>query len=235
MTLQEVMAELASMGDDNTKKVLTRHGAREPFYGVKVQDLKKIQKRVKKDYPLSMQLFNTGNSDAMYLAGLIADEQKMTKEDLNRWAEGAYWYYLSEYTVAWIAAESRYGWELATEWINSQKENIASTGWATLSSLVAIRDDSDLDLKRLESLLDRVAKELLDAPNRIRYTMNGFVIACGSYVPALTEKAKRIAGAVGVVSVDMGGTACKVPDAVNTIEKVEQKGRLGKKKKTARC
>ena len=39
-------------------------------------------------------------------------------------------------TVSWVAAESRYGWDLALEWIESKKEIGAATGWATLSSLV---------------------------------------------------------------------------------------------------
>ena len=91
LTVEEVMSSLEQMGSEQTKKVLTKHGAREPFYGVKVGDLKKIQKKVKKDYTLSKALFDTGNSDAMYLAGLIADEKLMTKSDLQSWAEKAYW------------------------------------------------------------------------------------------------------------------------------------------------
>ena len=47
--------------------------------------LKKIQKRVKKDYRLALDLYDTGIYDAMYLAGLIADDAKMTKKDLERW------------------------------------------------------------------------------------------------------------------------------------------------------
>ena len=43
-----------------------------------------IQKKVKKDYQLAKDLYATGNADAMYLAGLIADEDKMTKKDLKK-------------------------------------------------------------------------------------------------------------------------------------------------------
>ena len=47
MTADEVVKELRSMGSESIKKVLLKHGAKEPFYGVKIEDLKKIQKRVK--------------------------------------------------------------------------------------------------------------------------------------------------------------------------------------------
>ena len=117
MTKSEVIEELKNYGNETTKRIFINHGAREPFFGVKVQDLKKIVKKIRKDYKLSLELYDTGNSDAMYLAGLIADERAMTKLDLQKWVKGAYWYMISDYTVPWIAAESNFGEELALEWI----------------------------------------------------------------------------------------------------------------------
>jgi 3-methyladenine DNA glycosylase AlkD len=235
MTAREVLAELARLGSESIKKTLMKHGAKEPFYGVKVEDLKKIQKRIKTDYALSLALYDTGNSDAMYLAGLIADPAKMTKADLRKWVKGAYWHMLSEYTVPWVAAESRYGAELAREWVDSPKEPIAAAGWSTFSSLVAIKPDGELDLVEVEKLLGRVEREVPGAANRVRYTMNGYVIAVGSYVVPLVGRAKAAAKAIGTVSVDMHGTACQVPDAAAYIAKVEAAGRQGKKRKTAMC
>jgi 3-methyladenine DNA glycosylase AlkD len=100
MTVEEVLDQLEKFGDDRTKNTLMIHGAREPLFGVKVADLKKILKQTKKNHELSLGLYATGNSDAMYLAGLMADEKQLTKEQLTDWVEKAYWSYLSEYTVA---------------------------------------------------------------------------------------------------------------------------------------
>jgi 3-methyladenine DNA glycosylase AlkD len=235
MTIREIMQQLENLGCATTKNTLMRHGACEPFFGVKVGDLKPIQKKIKKNYSLAKELYATGNSDAMYLAGLIADEKAMTKADLQLWAEQAYWYMISEYTVAWVASESSYGFELAKEWIESDNEKLATTGWATLSSLASIKQDSDLDLDYLTQQLNLVAQTIHNSPNRVRHTMNGFVIAMGCFVPALTDKAKEVAQTIGKVQVDMGGTACKTPEAYSYINKVEKMGRAGKKKKTARC
>lgn len=235
MTTTEIIQELQSMGSEQTKKTFMRHGAREPFYGVKVGDMKKIVKRVKKNHELSLALYDTGISDAMYLAGLIADEKKITRQDLQHWADNATWYMISEFTVAWVASESPYGWELGLEWIESDNENIATSGWSTLSNWVILRPDAELDLKKLEQLLDRVAATLQTAPNRVRYVMNGFVIACGISVVPLSEKAIETAHKVGEVHVDMGDTACQVPAAVAYIQKARDMGRFGYKKKMARC
>jgi len=235
MTIDEILEELRSMGSESIKKIYLRHGACEPFFGVKVGDMKKIVKQVKKDHALSLALFDTGNSDAMYLAGLIADEKKISKDELRHWAEKATWHMVSEYTVAWIASESPYGWELGLEWIESDSEKIASAGWSALASLVTIRPDTELDLKHLEKLLDRVAATIHTAPNRVRYVMNNFVIAVGASVVPLSEKAVETAKKMGEIHVYMGETSCEVPAAVGYIEKIREKGRLGHKKKMARC
>jgi 3-methyladenine DNA glycosylase AlkD len=235
MTAKQIVKELKSLGNDSYKRILFNHGIQEPCYGVKIEELKKIQKRIKKDYQLALDLYDTGIYDAMYLAGLIADDAKMTRKDLQRWVEKANGAMTCEYTVPWVASESPHGQDVALEWIDSKKERVAAAGWATLSSLVAIRDDSEIDMAELKKLLERVQKTIHDQPNRVRYTMNGFVIAVGSYVKALTALALQTASKIGAVSVEMGGTACKVPDATGYIKKVQARGAIGKKRKTAKC
>jgi len=235
MTLEEVMADLRAHGSEQTKKTLMRHGAREPLFGVKIEHLKTIVKRVKKDHALALALYDTGNSDAMYLAALVCDPAKLTKTQLNKWVKGAYWHMLSCYTVAWAAAESRFGRELALEWIESPKEQTVSAGWCTYASLLSIRPDEELDHDEIVELLERIESDIATAPNRVKYVMNGFVIAVGSYVPALTAKVKATAKAVGKVTVDMGDTDCKVPDAGAYIDKMIAMGKQGKKRKTVMC
>ena len=235
MTAKEVLKQLEAFGDPQTKKTLLRHGAKEPFFGVKVADLKTILKKTKKNHELSLELYATGNSDAMYLAGLMADEKQISKAQLEDWLDKAYWYYLSEFTVPWVAAESKYGYELGQKWIKSKEERIAAAGWSTLAYYAAVHPDEDLDLPAYSQLLDTIGDEIHSAENRVRHLMNAFVIAIGTYVKDLTEKSKAIAQKIGQVEVDMGGTACKVPLATDYIQKVIDKGTVGKKRKTARC
>ncbi|MEP6713425.1 MAG: DNA alkylation repair protein [Ferruginibacter sp.] len=235
MTLKEIMSELKSLGNENTKRVLLKHGVKEPFFGVKVEDLKTIQKKIKTDYTLSNELYFTNNADAMYLAGLIADDEKMTKKDLQAWVKLAVSDNISGYTVPWVAAGSKHGFELAMEWINAKEEHIAAAGWSTLSGLVTIKPDSELDLGILKSLVDRVVKTIHTSKNRERKTMNGFIIAAGTYVQDLTKYAVAAAVKIGAVSIDNNGTACKTPDAAEYIKKATGKKLPGSKKKTLKC
>lgn len=230
-----IVEELRALGSESVKRTLMKHGAREPFFGTKIQDMKPIQKRLKKQYQLALDLYATGISDAMYLAGLIADETQMTKADLETWLKGAYWYMLSEYTVPWVAAEGPHGAALAKKWIESKDEKTAACGWTVQANLVAVKPDEELDFDLLATLLDRVGKTIHSAPNRVRGAMNSFVIACGGYLEPLAAHAQAVAKAIGPVEVDMGDTACQVPFAPDYIAKMHARGTLGKKKKTCRC
>ncbi|UVI31577.1 DNA alkylation repair protein [Paenibacillus spongiae] len=235
MTYEEVMQQLENMGTEQTKKTFLRHGASEPLYGVKVGDLKKLVKAVKKDQALALELYDSGISDAMYLAGLTVNPKTMTKERLLDWVRHARWSMLSEYAVAGVAAESPYALELAREWIQAPEETIAACGWNTYANYISITPDERLDLDEISRLLRQVADTIHGEQNRVRYTMNSFVIAIGSYVTALQDEALEAAERIGKVHVNVGQTACKVPPAAEYIHKVEAAGKLGSKRKTCIC
>ena len=117
--------------------------------------------------------------------------------------------------------------------LNSKKENVQSSGWATLANVVALKNDDDLDLNQLKTLLNRAKKDIGTAANRVRYTMNAFIISVGGYVEALTAEAIKIGKSLGHLTINMRGTACKVPYAPDYIQKMIARGY--KKKKEARC
>ena len=234
MTAKEIVAELKQLGTAQTKKMWLTHGAQEPCLGVKIEDMKKIQKRVKMDYQLALDLYDTGIADVMYLAGLIADDAKMTRKDLQKWVENATWGMVAEFTVPWVASGSAHGREMALKWIESKDDAIASAGWQTYSSMVAIKEDADLDLAEIKSLLQRVAKSIHQQPNRVKYVMNSFVIAVACHVKPLHTLAVDTANSIGKVAVDLVG-ACKIPFAPDHIKKFEARSAIGKKRKSPKC
>lgn len=236
LTTKAVLAELQELGKASYKKVMLTHGAKEPIHGVAISELKKIQKRAGgTNHALALELWDSGVYDAMYLAGLLVDDAQMKPKDLQRWLASATSPALAEYTVSWVAGGGPHGWELGRKWIDGKDERTASAGWNTLAGVVAITPDERLDLPALAKLLARVEEEVHTAPNRVRYTMNSFVIALGSYVESMTADALAAGKRIGVVEVDMGGTSCKVPSVSEYIGKVKAKGAIGKKRKALKC
>jgi 3-methyladenine DNA glycosylase AlkD len=235
MTVDSVMTELKKKGSEKTRKIYARHGmATDKMFGVSVADLKVMAKQIKGQQALACELYATNNVDAMYLAGMIADGSQMSRKQLNDWAESASALrMIAEYTVPWVAVENAEAREIAMEWIKSKK--VAASGWCTYSGILATKLDEELDLEEIEKLLGTVAAGINNAQDRERSAMNAFVIAVGTYARPLLKKAKATARQIGEVSVDVGDTSCKVPLASAYIEKIENAGRVGKKRKTIRC
>jgi hypothetical protein len=236
-TVRTILADLEKAADPQTKKTLIRHGTPpDKLFGVKVANLKPIAKKIKGEQQLGLDLYATGNRDAMYLAGLIVDGSQMTVKQLDAWIRQSRGYAgIAESTVVWVAAEHPKAVAIANKWIHSKNDTTAAAGWALYGGCLATRPDEAFDLDEIRDHLDHIVVTIHQAQNRERYEMNQFVIGVGTYVTPLLAEAKAAARKIGVVEVDMGNTACKTPLASEYIAKVEKMGRVGKKRKTLKC
>ena len=235
MNFEIVMQELEALSKERTKKIYVSNGAHEPLFGVATGQMKPIAKKIKKNQPLAEQLYSTGNYDAMYFAGVIADPKAMTESDFNRWIDSAYFYMLSDYVVAVTLAEADIAQEVADQWIASGEELKMSAGWSCYCWLLGNRPDGEFSESKLANMLEIVQNTIHDSPERTKYAMNNFLYTVGvSYLP-LHDKAVEIANAVGPVEVQRDKTKSKVLHASENIQKAVDKGQIGFKRKHVRC
>lgn len=232
---ETVMKELEALGKERTKKSYVSNGANEPVFGVATGAMKPMAKQIKKDQPLAEQLYATGNYDAMYFAGVIADPNEMTAADFERWIDGAYFYMLSDYVVAVTLSESDIAQEVADNWIDSGEELKMSAGWSCYCWLLGNRKDHEFSESKISSMLDKVKNTIHDSPERTKSAMNNFLYTVGiSYVP-LTEKAIEVSKEVGVVEVKRDNKKSSFLNAYESIQKDVEKGRVGFKRRYVRC
>ncbi|MEC0248756.1 DNA alkylation repair protein [Paenibacillus chitinolyticus] len=235
MNFEMVMRELETLGKERTKKIYVSNGAHEPLFGVATGAMKPMAKTIKKNQPLAEELYNTGNYDAMYFAGVIADPKAMTAADFERWIDAAYFYMLSDYVVAVTLAETDIAQEVADKWIASGQELRMSAGWSCYCWLLGNRHDGEFSENKLADMLEIVKNTIHDSPERAKYAMNNFIYTVGvSYLP-LHDKAVETAKAVGPVEVKRDKTKSKFLDASENIQKAVNKGQLGFKRKYVRC
>ncbi|MEG0440282.1 MAG: DNA alkylation repair protein [Solibacillus sp.] len=235
MNLQSVMQELEALGKERSKKMYQSNGACEPLFGVATGAMKPIAKPLKKNQALAEELYATGNYDAMYFAGVIADAKAMTKDDFERWIDGAYFYMLSDYVVAVTLAESDLAQVIADEWIASGEELKMSAGWSCYCWLLGNRKDHEFSEQKLLGLLETVQNKIHNAPERTKSAMNNFLYTTGvSYLP-LHEKALEIAQAVGPVEIKKVDKKSSFVNAYESIQKEIDRGRIGFKRKYVRC
>ncbi|MBP2242311.1 3-methyladenine DNA glycosylase AlkD [Cytobacillus eiseniae] len=235
MDFEIVMLELESLGKERTKKIYISNGAREPLFGVATGAMKPIAKKIKINQQLAEELYATGNYDAMYFAGIIADPKAMTESDYDRWMDGAYFYMLSDYVVAVTLSESDIAQDVADKWIASGDELRMSAGWSCYCWLLGNRKDHEFSESKISNMLELVKNSIHDSPERTKSAMNNFLFTAGiSYVP-LHEKAIEVAKEVGIVEMKREKKKSSFLNANESIQKEIDKGRLGFKRKYVRC
>ncbi len=73
MDFKTVMQELEALGKERTKKIYISNGAHEPVSRRSYRCYETNRKKIKINQELAEELYATGNYDAMYFAGIIAD------------------------------------------------------------------------------------------------------------------------------------------------------------------
>lgn len=235
MDFEIVMQELEALGKERIKKTYISNGAHEPLFGVATGVMKPIAKKIKLNQPLAEQLYSTGNYDAMYFAGIIADPMAMSEEDFERWIDAAYFYMLSDYVVAVTLAETDIAQVVADKWIASGEELKMSAGWSCYCWLMGNRPDAEFSVSKMDLMLDQVEKTIHNSPERTKSAMNNFIYTVGiSYLP-LHDKAVETAKAVGPVEMKRGKKKSSILHASENIQKEIDRGKLGFKRKYVRC
>lgn len=161
MDLQTVISELQSLGTEQTKKTYKNHGAREPLFGVTINTIKSLMKKIGKNYDLSMALYATGNYDAVYFAEIIAEPKKMCEADFETWMRTAYCSMQADYVVAVTLAEADCAQIVADRWIDSGKELYMSAGWSCYCWLLGVRPDDSFDQGKLQKMFNFVGQNIL--------------------------------------------------------------------------
>ncbi|WNS40722.1 DNA alkylation repair protein [Paenibacillus sp. MMS20-IR301] len=235
MNAEMVMQELEALGKERTRKMYISNGAQEPLFGAATGAMKPIFKKTGINQPLAEELYATGNYDAMYFAGIIADPNAMTEADYDRWMDAAYFYMLSDFVVAVTLAEADIAQQVADKWIAGGEELRMSAGWSCYCWLLGNRPDHAFAEDKIAGMLKQVREGIHSAPERTRYAMNTFLYTVAvSYVP-LHEAALETARGVGPVEVGKDKPKSKFINAYENIQKAVAKGQIGFKRKHVRC
>lgn len=223
MTAPEVLATLKRLGKPQTATIYQRYGTGKNVYGTLTSEFLKLQKKIKVDHVLAMDLWKSGNAEARAVALLIADPMKVTSADANRWIKDGPIGFVGPYLSA-LLARSPIGDKTMRAWMKSRDERTLQMGYTVYA--VRLRDDADsISDADAANALATIEKAIHGAPNWGRYAMNTCLIAIGVAKPALRQKAIAAAQRIGKVEVDHGETHCKTPDAAPYIEKAAKRGR----------
>ncbi len=193
--LTAALAALEALGHEKVRAQNRKRGAGDaPQYGVLLGEIRKVAKRIRTNHELALELWETGNIDARYLAILVMVPRRLTNEELDSVVRNTTFTGTADWLDSNILRKHPEKEVLRQAWMSDPDPWAARAGW----SLTAERVGKQPEGLELPALLDRIENELLPAPPEAQWTMNNCLAGIGIHFAEHRERAIAIGESLGV-------------------------------------
>jgi 3-methyladenine DNA glycosylase AlkD len=194
MTVNEILAQLKSLGDEGRRAYNTKTGAPDNQFGVKMGDIRVIAKKIKTDHQLALKLWDTGNVEAQLVATLIIKPKSLTADEVDMLTRSTTCAQVAEWLNSYVVAQHPEKDALREKWMKAKDRWAARAGWHLTASCV----NKGADGVDAVALLDRIEKEMPKAMPEVQWTMNNTLAAIGIHHPKLRKRAVAIREKIGL-------------------------------------
>ena len=217
----EVLTKLESMGDEGRREYNLKpapHGVpagKLKQFGCAMGDLRKLAAKIKADHPLALELWKTGNIDAQLLAILIMKPKEFSAKELDKMVREATFPTVADWFNAYIVKEQPPAQKesLREKWMKDKNPWAARAGWNLTASRInkGGKDADGAGGLDVESLLDRIEKEMPKAPPETQWTMNNTLMAIGIHHAKHRKRAIAIGEEIGLYKDWPMSKGCIIP------------------------
>ena len=123
-------------GSAGVRQIYARHGAGENQFGVTLGKLRGLAKKLKSNHPLALELWATGNADAMILATMLMAPAQVTRADAERWVKSLTYFKLIDELVDNVLVQTPFADALRVRWMESPMEMVGRAGWGLLNARI---------------------------------------------------------------------------------------------------
>ncbi len=194
MTVEDALEQLAALGNEKVRAHNTKYGAGANQFGVKLDDIRALAKKIKSDHELGRALWKTGNVDAQLLATLIIKPKELSADEMDRMVRSAKFAQLADWLSSYVVKAHPEKEALRRKWMSDDDPWAGRAGWSLTSERVA-KTPEGLDLP---ALLDRIESEMAKAAPEVRWTMNACLAGIGIHFPKHRKRALAIGEKLGI-------------------------------------
>ena len=192
MTSSQIIDQLKQLSNASYLNGMQRFGIdSSKALGVKLPDLRKLAKRIKKNHQLALELWATGIHEARILASLVDDPKLVTPQQMDIWANDFSSWDVCDQVCGNLFDRTPYAIDKALEYSRSEKEFVKRTGFVLMAEF-AVHDKKadDLEFIRFFPVIER---EAWDDRNFVKKAVNWALRQIGKRNPALNYLAVEIA------------------------------------------
>lgn len=219
--LQTVLSELVALEDPKVRATNEKRG---DDHGINLSRMRALAKQVKTDQGLARQLWATGATAPRLLAMLICRPREFGADELDAMMRQTQVPKVNEWFVSYVVKKSPLAEQLRLRWFDDPDPTVAAAAWSLTAERVARRPDG-LDLP---DLLNRIERDMRDAPPRPQWSMNETLAQIGIHHPALRPRALEIGERLQVLADYPTSPGCTSPFApiwiTEMVRRAEQAG-----------
>jgi 3-methyladenine DNA glycosylase AlkD len=190
-TAAEVVAYLRSLGSEKNRQGMKRYGIKiDRALGISHGVQRDIAKKIKRNHERAFDLWNTGITEAQFIASVTADPKRFTAKDARLWAaEFDSWDIVDG--VSDLFVDTDHWRELIGEFAEDDREFVRRTAFAMLCwASVHRKKEPDATF---EAYLPLIEKHSTDPRNFVRKAVNWALRTIGKRSLALHTPALALA------------------------------------------
>jgi 3-methyladenine DNA glycosylase AlkD len=174
------LAGMQRYGIDNTKAL-----------GVRLPELRKLAKTIKKDHQLALRLWDTGLHEARLLASLIDDPTQVTEEQIDNWTKDFYSWDICDQVCGNLFDRTPFALSKALEFSTNEAEFIKRAGFVLMAEY-AVHDKKAAN-ESFIALMPVIEREAWDNRNFVKKAVNWALRQIGKRNEVLKEIAIQTA------------------------------------------
>jgi len=186
------LRELVGLGDPKVRAKMAYLGVHVPqAHGSSTPVLQQFAKQIGKDHRLAQQLWKSGIHEARILATLIAESEKVTAAEMDRWVRDFNSWDVVDAACCYLYAHARPAWSKAVAW-SGRREEFAKRASFSLIAYLSYKDKAAPDA-RFVRFLRVIEREAHDERNFVKKAVNWALRNIGKRNTRLNREAIRAA------------------------------------------
>ena len=156
-------------------------------YGIPIPTLRKLAKEIGTNHTLALELWEAEIHEARLLASFIDDYEKVTQQQMERWAGDFNSWDLCDQCCGNLFDKTKYARKKALQWSKRKEEFVKRAGFALMTAIAV--HDKRAGNSVFVKFLPSIQRESRDERNFVRKAVNWALRQIGKRNRFLNEKA----------------------------------------------